>query len=57
MHGLQLSPRSKLTRVSLRVRVCRAMYDQTDDPVGIEPTLQVLSVKKVNPTGNVDRYR
>lgn len=40
--------------------VCRAMYDGgDDDPIAIEPTLQVLSVKKVNPTGNstVDRYR
>ncbi|GAA5841988.1 hypothetical protein JCM11251_001438 [Rhodosporidiobolus azoricus] len=34
------------------------MYEQQDDPAGVDPVLQVLSVKKVNQTGQgTDRYR
>lgn len=33
------------------------MYDdQVDDPITTEPTLQILSVKKI-PSAGLDRYR
>ncbi|GAA5888099.1 hypothetical protein JCM6882_000280 [Rhodosporidiobolus microsporus] len=35
-----------------------AMYEQQDTPASVEPSLQVLSVKRVNQTGQgTDRYR
>lgn len=34
------------------------MHDQVeDDPIAVEPIVQVLSVKKVSSTNGVDRYR
>lgn len=47
------------TQLTLTPRARRALYDGTDDSeASHEPTLQVLSVKKVNPAGTgTDRYR
>ncbi|GAA6027015.1 hypothetical protein JCM8097_006042 [Rhodosporidiobolus ruineniae] len=44
--------------VQLSTGAVAAMYEGTEDPVAVEPILQVLSVKKVNATGQgQDRYR
>lgn len=57
---LPSSRRVSLADISSRTSLtqCSIMYEQQEEPAAIEPILQVLSVKRVNQTGQgTDRYR